>query len=124
MSEKSPAAPMKAMSLSRLDLMRNLVLACLIESVRNVSENTVEINKGYHWTESRVLLSWIKSHSQEVKISVKKRIQEIRKLAYTDEWFSCKMSKNPADLITRATEFKLIENKEFRFAKSVSLKEQ
>ena len=115
MSAKSPAAPVKTMSLSRLDLMRNLVLARLMEPVRNVFENTVEINKSYYWTESRVLLSWIKSHSQEVKMFVKNRIQEIRKLAYTDEWFFCKMSKNPTDLITQATEFKLIENKKFRF---------
>ena len=120
MSAKSRAAPMKTMSLSRLDLMRKLVLARLMDSVKNIFENTVEINKSYYWTESRVLLSWMKCHSQEIKILVKNKNQEIRKLAYTDEWFFCKMSKNPAGLITRATEFKFIQNKEFRF-KSRSL---
>ena len=41
MSAKPRAAPMKTVNLSRSNLMRNLVLARLMESVKNVFENTV-----------------------------------------------------------------------------------
>ncbi|GBM55775.1 hypothetical protein AVEN_190357-1 [Araneus ventricosus] len=70
---KSRAAPLKKLSLPRLELMAALLGARLIESIREHFANA----KVYMWTDSKIGLHWIKNNPRRWKTFVQNRVVEI-----------------------------------------------
>ena len=64
-------------------------------------KNCVNFDKIYLWTDSKVILSWIKAIGKEFKTFVENRLQDIRNNTDIENWFYCPPEFNPADLITR-----------------------
>ena len=60
------------------------------------------INKVFCWSDSKILLAWIKSINKEFKPFIENRLVEIRKNVGVNDWCYCHSEVNPADLISRS----------------------
>ena len=58
-ASKSRLAPIKETTIPRLELLGNLILSRLMNSVKNALSKTLSFNDFYFWTDSKVLLAWI-----------------------------------------------------------------
>ncbi|MCG8044651.1 MAG: A17 family peptidase, partial [Candidatus Thiodiazotropha endolucinida] len=96
---KSRLAPLKKMSIPRLELLAVVIgLKCL----KYVKEQTkLPIIQLYLWTDSQCVLHWINSN-KTLSVFVRNRVKEIKE--YTDVLISYVPSKeNPADIASRGT---------------------
>ncbi|GFV15742.1 integrase catalytic domain-containing protein [Trichonephila clavipes] len=57
--------------------------------------------KVFHWTDSKIVLFWIKGSSKRWKQFVANRVQEISELTDPDSWFHCSGRDNPSDFLSR-----------------------
>lgn len=92
-------APIKKMSVPRLELMGALLCARLSVFVKTALHLTdVQM---YCWTDSTVALSWIKGDPNRWKTFVANRVTEIQSLIPPVQWHHSPGKDNPADLISR-----------------------
>jgi len=96
---KSRVALLKAISIPRLELCSAQLLAQLMVQVKNALELT--ITKTYYWTDSSIVLHWIKATNKKLPVFVAHRIGEIQELTSMDEWNHVGTKENPADLMSR-----------------------
>ena len=57
--------------------------------------------KEMHWTDSEVVLQYIKNQSERFKIFVAKIVEMIRENSQLAQWFYANTKENPADLSSR-----------------------
>ncbi|GFS55680.1 integrase catalytic domain-containing protein [Trichonephila clavipes] len=99
-TSKTRVAPLKAVTLPRLELLGALVAARLSSRVQEIIRKKKEC-KVFHWTDSKIVLFWIKGSSKRWKQFVANRVQEISKLTDPDFWFHCSRQDNPSDFLSR-----------------------
>ncbi|XP_031639210.1 uncharacterized protein LOC116351270 [Contarinia nasturtii] len=100
---KSRVAPLKILSIPRLELCSASILMNAIEMIYPIfSKEVIGI---YCWTDSMITLQWIKKESSTLKTFVANRVANIQntteKLKINWNWVMGK--ENPADLISRGT---------------------
>ena len=91
---KTRIAPLKKVTIPRLELLSALLLSRLISSVNNALEPEIEISEVICHTDSQVAL-------KEWRQFVQNRVIEIRALVSCDSWRHCPGVKNPADIPSR-----------------------
>ncbi|GFW82581.1 integrase catalytic domain-containing protein [Trichonephila clavipes] len=99
-TSKSRVAPLKRLSLPRLELMGALLAARLAKVVKKILDQKCS-TRAFFWTDSQVTLHWIKGPSHRWKPFVANRVREIQSLTDPNSWFHCSGKDNPADLLTR-----------------------
>ncbi|GFV52717.1 integrase catalytic domain-containing protein [Trichonephila clavipes] len=96
---KSRLAPIKSMTISRLELGSCLLLAKLIHKVKAALK--MQINSVNLYSDSTIALAWINSPSNLLKTFVSNRVSRIQQLSRDFQWQHVPSELNPADLILR-----------------------
>ncbi|KAK8765528.1 hypothetical protein V5799_031863 [Amblyomma americanum] len=99
MLAKCRVAPLKAVTLARLELSAALLASRLYQFVR--SNLDMKFDKVFLWTDSMITLSWIRGNAARWKEFVRNRVAEIQQNSETATWRFCPGKSNPADLMTK-----------------------
>ncbi|KAK5856900.1 hypothetical protein PBY51_010180 [Eleginops maclovinus] len=98
-ASKSRVAPLKKMTLPRLELMGAVIGARLANNLMiTLKMEPIQIRM---WTDSMITLHWICSSAQKWKQFVGNRVTEIQSLTNPELWSHIAGKINPADLPTR-----------------------
>ncbi|XP_062556945.1 uncharacterized protein LOC134221776 [Armigeres subalbatus] len=96
---RSKVAPLKMMSIPRLELQAAVVGSRLLHTV--VEAHSLEIKQRFIWSDSKTVISWIQSEQRKYKPFVAFRIGEILSLTKHDEWHWISTKNNIADDLTK-----------------------
>ena len=97
---KTRVAPLKSLTIPRLELMSAKVLATLMSTVVNALGSHLMIDFVRFWLDSKTALFWI-ANNGEWKNFVRHHVNEILKLTKKEEWGHVPGVENPADIGSR-----------------------
>lgn len=120
---KSKVAPLKRVTIPRLELAAAELLSTVISVVR--SSMQLEEIPYYLWSDNTTALQWINKPLHELKLYVANRVKKIQESTNVSNWRHIRTAENPADLVSRgllATE--IVGNKLWWNGPTWLLKEQ
>ena len=95
-ASKSRVAPLKAVTIPRLELMGAVLSTRLSLSILK----TLSIDQAFYWMDSSNVWYWIRSDSRSFKPFIANRVGEIQEHTEPEQWRHVLGELNPADLTT------------------------
>ena len=96
---KSRVAPIKSITIPRLELQAAVLSAKVDSSL--LEELELTLAPSYFWTDSEIVLRYIRNESRRFHIFVANRVSLIHQLTAVEQWNFVPGNQNPADLLTR-----------------------
>ena len=99
----------KEITIPRMELLGNLILAKLMKVVYETLSEERNIDDYFCWTDAKVTLAWIRAVNRKFTVFVQNHLNKIRRLLPVKKWDYVATKENPADLVTRSFTGKLSE---------------
>ncbi|XP_030834878.1 uncharacterized protein LOC105444169 [Strongylocentrotus purpuratus] len=96
---KSRLAPVKTVTIPRLELMAATLAVNMDVVIRG--ELDLPVKKSYFWTDSMIVLHYIKNEHRRFRVFVSNRVAMIHNATEIDQWRHVGTTENPADIVSR-----------------------
>ncbi|CAB0004889.1 unnamed protein product [Nesidiocoris tenuis] len=97
---KTRLAPIKTLTIPRLELCGALLLGQLIASLSRL-RHELDVQQVFCFTDSMTVLAWLKSPTHRLQVFVANRVQQVLMVTDADWWYHVQGSENPADVGSR-----------------------
>ena len=104
---KARVAPLKPITIPRMELQAAVTAADVSNVIR--AELGIDATEMF-WTDSQVVLGYLKNTSKKFHIYVTNRVQRIRDNSNAEQWFYVPTSQNPADHASRGMNINQLQN--------------
>lgn len=98
---KTKLASTKSMTIPRLELNAALLLARWLSRIRSILTAQLNIVDIRAWSDSMIVLSWLKAPHESIKVNVSNRVHQVRTLLPDCRWQHIESVNNPADCASR-----------------------
>ncbi len=98
-TSKARVAPVKPLTVPRLELLAAYLLTRLVQSV--ITDLRLSMQDVYAWTDSSIVLAWLRKSSANLKVFVANRVRATQEVIPGKSWRHVRSAESPADLASR-----------------------